>query len=291
MTASHLDGGRERGWAFLLMATTAVIWSTGGLAIKLVDMGPMGVTGVRSALAAATLLVLFRGRLHFGFTPARVGAALGYAGLLITNVVATKLTTAANAILLAYTAPLYVALLAPLFLGERTRRGDWAFIAVTGVGMVLFFLDKLTPAGLWGNIIAVGTGVSYAVFTLCMRAQKDASPVESVILGHVLTALCGLPFALDATPGPWGWAGLFYLGVLQQGVSLALYCWAIRRLGALETILLMTLEPILNPLWVALGYGEVPGPWALAGGMLVIGAVTLRGVIGAFGGRRVAQRS
>ncbi len=265
----------------LLMAATALIWSSGGLAIKLVVWNPMAITGFRSFLAAVTLIFLFRGRLFFGFSPVQLGAALGYAGLLITNVVATKLTTSANAILLAYTAPVYVALLAPWFLREKTRRSDWIFIAATVGGMVLFFLDRLSPSGLWGNIIAIGSGVSYAIFTLCMRAQKSTSPVESVIMGHALTALCGLPFMFDVMPSTESWMGLAYLGILQQGVSLALYTWAIKRLGALEAILIMMLEPIFNPILVAVGFGETPGYWAIIGGMVVIGAVTLRGAMGA----------
>ncbi|WP_147819303.1 DMT family transporter [Salidesulfovibrio onnuriiensis] len=280
---------QENTKAALLMAATALIWSSGGLAIKLVELNPMALTGVRSLLSALTLAALFRGRLDFSLSGARVGAALGYAGLLITNVAATKLTTSANAILLAYTAPVYVALLAPFFLGEKTRRADWAFIAVVLGGMVLFFLDRLSPTGLWGNLVAIGTGISYACFTLCMRAQRCSSPVESVILGHGITALAGLPFLAQGLPDASGWLGLAYLGVLQQGVSLALYVWAIRRLGALEAILIMTLEPIFNPVWVALGYGEVPGPWAVAGGVVVVGAVTLRGVAGAVRGTREAQ--
>ena len=203
--------------ALLLMAATALIWSSGGLAIKLIDWNPMAITGFRSGLAALTLTVLFRGRLRFRFSAVQWAAAGGYAGLLITNVVATKWTTSANAILLAYTAIVYVALLAPWLLGEKTRRSDWVFITVTVGGMILFFLDKLTPTGLLGNVVAVGTGLSYALFTLCMRAQKDASPVESVILGHGITALCGLPFMFAALPGAEGWAGLLYLGVFQQG--------------------------------------------------------------------------
>ncbi len=271
----------ERTKAMLLMAATALIWSSGGLAIKLVDGHPMAITGARSALAVLTLLLLCRGRLRFSFTPAAWGAALGYAGLLVTNVVATKLTTAANAILLAYTAPVYVALFAPCLLHERTRKSDWLFIGVTLCGMALFFLDRLSASGLWGNIVAVGTGISYAAFTLCMRAQKEASPVESVILGHALTAVCGLPFLLQGLPDAASCLGLLYLGILQQGVSLVLYSWAIKRLAALEAILIMTLEPIFNPVWVALGYGELPGRWALAGGCVVIGAVTLRSALAA----------
>lgn len=273
-----------RSRAALLMAACALIWSSGGLAIKVTNLDPMALTGVRSALSALTLCILFRRGPHLSPTPAALGAAMGYAGLLITNVVATKLTTAANAILLAYTAPIYVALLAPLVLKERTRPSDWVFIAAALGGMLLFFLDELTPSGLWGNAIAVGTGLSYAAFTLCMRAQKDADPVDpvdSVILGHIITAVAGTPFLFTGLPDASGWAALAYLGVVQQGLSLAIYVWCIKRLGALEAILIMTLEPILNPVWVALGYGEMPGVWAIAGGVIVIGAVTLRSLAGA----------
>lgn len=270
----------ERTRALLLLAATALLWSSGGLAIKLVDLPPMAITGVRSALSALTLALLFRGRLSFRPGPALVIAALGYAGLLSLNVLATKLTTAANAILLAYTAPVYVALLAPRLLGEKTRPADWLFIGAVLAGMGLFFLDRLSVEGLWGNLAAVGSGLCYAAFTLAMRAQKDASPVESVLLGHVLTACIGLPFLFQALPDARGWLGLAYLGVIQQGVSLALYVWCIKRLGALEAILVMTLEPILNPVWVALGVGELPGLWACLGGAVVVGAVTLRGLAG-----------
>jgi len=268
----------ERTRATLLLAATALLWSSGGLAIKLVDLPPMAITGVRSALSALTLACIFRGELNFRPSPARVLAAVCYCGLLSLNVLATKLTTSANAILLAYTAPVYVALLAPRLLGEKTRPSDWVFVAAVLCGMALFFLDKLSAAGLWGNIAAVGSGACYAGFTLAMRAQKNASPVESVLLGHALTALIGLPFLFAGLPDARGLLGLAYLGIIQQGVSLALYVWCIKRLGALEAILIMTLEPILNPVWVALGVGELPGLWACVGGAVVVGAVTLRGL-------------
>jgi drug/metabolite transporter (DMT)-like permease len=263
------------------MAATAVLWSTGGLAIKLVPLSPMAVAGWRSLLSAATLLLLFRASLDFRPTPARLGAAVAYAGLLVTNVAATKLTTAANAILLAYTAPVYVALLAPVFLGEKTRRADWLFVAASLGGMALFFVDKLSATGFWGNILAVGTGLSYAAFTLCMRAGREDSPVSAVIAGHVLTVLAALPFLADGLPGSLGAGlGLVYLGVVQQGLSLALYVWCIARLPALSAMLLLTIEPIVNPVLVALGYGELPGLWACLGGVVVVAAVTLRGGFG-----------
>ncbi len=262
-----------------LMAATALIWSSGGLAIKCIDLGPLAITGVRSALACLTLLAIPGGRPRGRLSRARLGAALGYAGLLVTNVAATKLTTAANAILLTYTAPLYVALLAPAVLGERTRRLDWLFILAVFGGMLLFFQDNLSVAGLWGTLLAMAAGLCYAVFTLCMRGQKDGAPLPSVTLGHAITAAVCLPFLFyENMPTLSGWLGLLYLGVPQQGLSLALYAWCIKRLSALEAILIMTLEPICNPVWVALGYGELPGPWAMAGGLIVVAAVTLRGV-------------
>ena len=272
---------RENVQAAWGMAATALLWSTGGLAIKLVPLAPIAVAGWRSLLSAATLLVLFRGSLDFRPTPARLGAAAAYAGLLITNVAATKLTTAANAILLAYTAPVYVALLAPYFLGEKTRRADWLFIAATLGGMGLFFVDKLSASGFWGNMLAVGSGLCYAAFTLCMRAGREDSPVSSVIAGHLLTVLAGLPFLPGELPDSvLALLGLGYLGIVQQGVSLALYVWCIKRLPALSAMLLMTLEPICNPLLVAIGYGELPGTWAVCGGLVVVAAVTLRGLAG-----------
>lgn len=285
----------RRGAAVALLALTALLWSSGGLCIKLIELGPMAITGARSALAAAVLVLALRlsrgrdgeGRARFRFSRAELCGAAGYAGLLVSNVAATKLTTAANAILLAYTAPVYVALLAPRLLGEPTRRGDWLFVLATLAGMVLFFLDRLSPGGLTGNLLAVGTGLSYAAFTLSLRSQKEASPLRCILLGHLLTAAAGLPFlAADLARGLWpdtaSLLGLLYLGVAQQGVSLLLYAWCIRRLYALEAILVMTLEPILNPVWVAVGYGERPGPWALAGGAMVLCAVTLRGAAAAW---------
>lgn len=271
-----------RGLAALFLAATALIWGSGGLAIKLVDLPPLALTSARSALSALTLALVFRGRLNFSraaLSPARLCAAGSYAALLALNVAATKWTTAANAIFLAYTAPVYVALLAPRLLGERTRPLDWAFIAAVLCGMGLFFLDRLSAEGLLGNLAAAASGLAYAAFTLSMRAQKDASPVESVLLGHVLVALLGLPQLLTTTPAASDLLGLAYLGIVQQGLSLALYVWCIKRLGALEAMLIMTLEPILNPLLVALGTGELPGGFAVAGGAVVVGAVTLRGIL------------
>jgi len=270
-----------RATATLLLACTAIAWSSGGLAIKLIDWTPMAVTGLRSGLAALVLLGFLGRRALKRPSRSEFIAAVSYAGLLASNVAATRLTTSANAILLAYTAPVYVALAAPRILGEPTRRADWLMVAACLGGMVLFFLDKLGPGGLTGNLLAVGTGVSYAAFTLAMRASKDADPLAAVFFGHCLTCLAGLPFMLASAPAAGSWPWLIYLGVVQQGLPLLLYVWCVKRLTALEIILVMTLEPILNPVWVALGYGELPGPFAVAGGSIVLLAVTGRALAAA----------
>ena len=263
------------------LAATAFFWSTGGVAIKAVALPAMSIAGGRGLVAGLVLLAIFWRRLDWQLRPARLVAAGCYSAMLLTNVAATKLTTAANAILLAYTAPIYVALLAPLVLGERTRRLDWLCIGLTLGGMVLFFLDGLTPSGWWGNLLAVGTGLSYAGFMVAMRAGREDAPLSAIVLGHGLTAVIGLPFLLAAPPSGLGdWLGIGYLGLVQQGASLVLYVWCIARVAAVPAMLALTLEPLCNPIWVALCQGEVPGPWALLGGTVVVGAVLARGVLG-----------
>ncbi len=205
----------------------------------------------------------------------QIAAAVAYAACTVTFVTATKLTTAANAILLQYTAPVYVALLSAWFLDEPIRPADWAALAVVLAGMGLFFGDELKFENLTGNLIAIASGVCFAAMTLLMRKQKDGSPVESLVLGNVIAFVIGAPWMLRAPHlPPSGWLALLILGFVQLGLSYWLYARAIKHITALELVLLPVLEPILNPLWTWLAYGEHPGHWAFAGAVLVLGGVT-----------------
>ena len=186
---------------------------------------------------------------------------------------------AANAILLQFTAPIYVAFLAAWLLKEKTRLYDWLTVFVVIGGMGLFFLDNLSMQGVWGNLIAAASGVTFALFTVFMRMQKDGSPLESVLLGNILTALIGLPFLSLAMPTSNGWLLLVGLGVVQLGIPYILFSRAIKHATALEAILIPIIEPLLNPLWVFLILGETPGMFALAGGVIVMAAVTTRCVM------------
>jgi drug/metabolite transporter (DMT)-like permease len=261
-----------------LVICAAVLWSTGGLAIKSVEWNALAIAASRSAIAAVTVYVLI-GRPRFTFSAVQIGGALAYAVTVTLFVAANKLTTAANAIFLQYTAPVYVALFGAWFLREHPSRLDWVLIVVAISGVALFFIDELSWHGLWGNLCALGSGLAFASLILLLRRQKDASPIESVLLGNALTALIGLPFTFSSWPSPKSWLGLVWLGVFQLGLAYVLYARGIKQVRALESTLISTVEPVLNPLWVMLFLGELPGLWSWIGGGLVILAATVRGVL------------
>ncbi|MCE5283346.1 MAG: DMT family transporter [Deltaproteobacteria bacterium] len=267
----------KRPRAVLLLITAAVLWSLAGVLIKGVSLPALAVAGYRSAIALPVLLIFF-GRRAVDFSAAQWIGGVCYAATVTLFVAATKLTTAGNAILLQYTAPLYVALLSGWVLKERIRWFDWVTIAAVLVGMALFFLDRLSAGGMAGNVLAIASGVAYASLIVALRRQKDASPAGSAILGNLLTALACLPWMAQSVPGGGDWIGLVLLGVFQIGVSYVCYVVAVRSVTAMEAVLVPMIEPILNPLWVLLWMGERPGPWALWGGAVVILAVLFRGI-------------
>jgi len=273
-----------RGKAVLLLVAAAVLWSTGGLFIKSVDWDPFAIAGTRSAIAALVVLMyLRRPKIRWSLPQFLGGAA--YAATVVLFVLANKLTTAANAIVLQYACPVYVALLGAVFLGERVSARAWITVAVTLGGIVLFFLDRLSPGGFTGNMLAVVSGMSLAVLVICLRKQKDGSPTESILLGNLFAVLVCLPFMFRSAPSLRGMAALAFLGVFQLGFSYIIYSRAIRQVPALQSIIVPIIEPVLNPVWVFLFVGEAPGPWAVAGGVIVIAAVVVYSALEAKQGR------
>ncbi len=272
------SAGSERRQAVILLIIAAVLWSTGGFLIKLVVWHPFAIAGMRSAIAAVVLLLFVR-RPQITWSATQLGCALAYAGTVVMFAVANKYTTAANAILLQYTAPVYIALFGAWFLNERTTRLDWMTVFLVLTGMTLFLFDGLKTGNWLGNGLALASAVSFASLVLLLRKQKDASPIESVILGNLLAALIGLPFMFGTMPGAQSWLGLILLGVFQLGISYLLYAKAIRHITALEAVLIPVIEPLLNPIWVMLMFGEKPSGLALIGGIIVLGSVTARGVV------------
>ena len=259
-----------------LLLICAVLWSSAGVLIKYIAWPPLAVAGGRGLIAGLFLLAVHR-PLRFTWSPLQLGAALAYLGCTVPFAVATKLTSAANAILLQYTAPVWVALLGAWLLGERTTKADWLALMLVFAGMGLFFAHGLELQGALGNSLAIFSGVSFALMAVLMRKQKDGSPIESIIIGNLLGAAIGLPFALgQPLPPSDGLLALLALGLLQLGLPYLLYARAIKHVTAFEAVLIPVIEPVLNPVWVLLFIGEKPGGLALAGGALIIGAVTWR---------------
>jgi drug/metabolite transporter (DMT)-like permease len=269
--------------AIVYLLITVILWSTSGLFVKLLPWHPLALNAVRSIIAAAVIWIYVR-RPHFTWSFTQVGAAVTYVAANTCFIAATQLTTAANAIFLQYTAPLWVAIFGTWYLHERPKPADWYAMAAIFAGMLLFFGDNLSLNGYVGNLLAILGGISFAWMILFMRKQKDGSPVESALLGNILAFLIGLPFLF----GPWAdmpafsaqdWVILIFLGIFQLGIPFILYSRAIQYLAAVEAVLILTLEPILNPIWVFLGVGETPGRFALLGAAIVLAAVTIRAVI------------
>jgi len=260
------------------VALCALLWSTGGLFVKLVSWNPFALAGIRSLVGGLVILIYIR-RPRFTWSFAQIAGALCYAACMIGFVTANKLTTAANAILLQYTAPLYAAIFGWIFLKEKASALDWVTIAVVVGGMALFFMDRLSLGNMLGNVVAIASGVFFAGAIVAFRAQKEGSSLESILLSHAVTFAVSIPFLWSGWPSLAGWGGMAFLGVFQIGISSILLSYGVKHVTALQSLLTSVLEPIFNPLWVFLAIGELPGPRALAGGAVILVAVTARSVL------------
>ena len=270
--------------AALALALTATLWSVGGVFIKSVEWNPLAIAGARSGIAAVfMLLVLGKPKIRFSWP--LVGAAVSTASCMLLFVCATRLTTAANAVVLQYLAPLHVAILAPKFLGEPTKGRDWLALALALSGMTLFFWDEVSPDGQLGIILALGSSFAFAGIPLCLRRMGgEGGQTEAVILGHVLLGAVCLPFYFQGSlPDMKGIGALLILGIIQTGLAYYIFTKAIRHVRALPAMLIPVIEPILNPVWVFLFIGERPSGHALVGGMIVLGAATMQGLMAARG--------
>ena len=267
--------------AILFLVLTAILWSSSGLLVKIISWQPLSILSGRSILSSVVFWIFLKYPTRFYWTRLQVTGAVAYVGTQIFFIMATKLTTAANAIFLQYTLPIYIVFFGYWFLNERPQRADWISLIVIFAGLFLFFGDDLNFDGFTGNILAIVSGMAMALLMLCMRKQKDGTPANTILLGNIIGAVIGLPFLFQESYSLPNLSIIAYLGIFQIGLSFVLYSIAIKQVQALEATLILTLEPILNPLWVFLVIGETPGKLALIGGMFVIGAVTARAVVSA----------
>ena len=265
--------------AVLALLLSVLLFSTSGLLIKLSSWDALALNGARSLIAAAVIWLYLR-HPHFTWSRVQVGGAILYALTIITFVQATKWTTAANAIFLQFSAPLWVALFGIRLLGERPKRSDWATMIAVAFGMLLFFGGDLTRTGYWGNLLAIFSGMCMALMLITLRLQKEGSPTETILLGNLIAAAIGLPFILlgDQPLNPREISIILFLGIFQQGLPFIIVTLVIKQLRAIEMILIQTLEPILNPIWVYLFIDERPSPSALLGAVIVTTAITINAI-------------
>ena len=268
----------KRNTAIKYMIIASVLWSIGGIFIKLINWNPMAIAGSRSAIAALVMMVYLK-KFKFKINKSMLICACSYSLLVILFVSANKLTTSANAILLQFTSPVWVALLSRAILKQKISRIDGITIIFVILGMIMFFIDELEMSYLLGNILAILSGIVMAGMILLFQQQKENSLVEITLLGNVITAIVGIPFYFISSPGMESILPLFILGVFQLGIPYLLYVLAIPNVTAIDAVLIPVLEPLLNPLWVFIFAKESPTFFSLLGGGLVLLSVTVRGII------------
>jgi drug/metabolite transporter, DME family len=268
--------------ARLFLLLTAVLFSTGGAAVKACTIGSWQVAGLRSAFAIVALLIAVPStRARWTAPVLLVGASQAATMLLFVS--STKLTTAANAIFLQSTAPLYVLLLAPVLLREPVSRTDLYFLAAFLGGLAIIFVGDASPTATApnpaiGNWLGVASGVAWASTVMGYRwAARDPSVFGAALLaGNVIVALVAIPLGWPITATASDWAIVAFLGVFQISLSYAFLAIAMREVPALEASLLMLLEPVLNPVWTWLVHGERVGTASLVGGAIVLVTTALR---------------
>jgi drug/metabolite transporter, DME family len=283
---NHLDSLKKRTSVspLLLVFGAAVLWSTGGLFIKAIHLSALELSFGRSLLAAITIAIFTR-REGFGINKISAITSILYAALIILFVLSTKLTTAANAIFLQYTAPVYVLILEPIFYKEKFRGRDFITVALCVAGMSLFFVGKLRPEDVSGNLLALASGVCFALFFLLLRHSKarDVNRASSAIYGNLIAVAICAPWFLGAVRRGIGLpdlACIAYLGIVQIGFAYVLFTLAMARgVRSLDAGIIGYIEPVLNPVWVFLFIGERPSGWAIVGGLIIIVSVLSHTII------------
>lgn len=270
----HRLNSHQSGMVAILAA--AFLWSTGGLFIKLISLDAQAILSLRALFSATLFGLLFRKKVWY-FSWNTFLVAICYAGLVSCFVISTKLTTAANAIFLQYTAPIYLILLEPLLFRTKVERVNILTVVVCFLGMGLFFVGDLQLGDMRGNLLALLSGVSLAAMMLAQRFNPPERHESAIFQGNLLVFLLFLPAVWQGkAPTPSEWGMLLFLGFIQLGLGYVLFTYGLKRVSALESSLVAMLEPVLNPVWVLIGYGEQPAPTAIIGGLLIVGVLVWR---------------
>ncbi len=268
--------------AILFVVAASLLWSTGGLLIKMVSWHPLAISGMRSGISALVMLLFFR--IVYKRFPKKPDkfvwlAAFNYMILVMLFVSANKLTTSANAILIQFNSPIWALVIGGIFLKEKFGKKDYTTVAIVFVGMILFFIGDIDGGGIIGNILAVLSGISMALMIISLKKIQNRKPIEIVIWGNAMMFVAGIPFYGGLSFTGTNVIGILLLGIFQLGFSYIFFTKGIEHVSVLEGILIPVLEPLLNPLWVFFGTGEKPGILALVGGVIVVSAVVYHSIV------------
>ena len=269
--------------AIIEMLICATLWSTGGIFIKLLPWNGFAVAGLRSLIAGATMGVyMLLKKYRFMLSRRTFLSGVFTACVYTCFVLANKLTTAANAIVLQFTSPVFIVIFSALFFHKKIRRADLAAVLFTLLGVALFFFDQLKPGYILGNCVAIVAGMFMAGMFVTVGEMQGEERFSAIFIGQMLTFLVGLPFVIATKPELTAQtlSCILALGVFQLGISYILYVKASVYCPPLACCLLGAVEPLLNPVWVFLFDGERPGLFALIGSVIVIVSVTLWCIFG-----------
>lgn len=261
-----------------LLILTSILWSFSGVCTKFISWNGFAVAGIRGLIAAVMILIVNK-RPRLPRSGYQVAAIFSYVGLVVLLILSTKLTTAANAILLQYTAPIYSAVLGYFVLKEPVSRRDVTTIVLVLIGLAIFLYDGLADGRMAGNLIALLSGVCYGAMNVFMRRCDKDAPADNIFWGNLLAFLLMLPFMGQPEITAVNIGIILFMGIFQLGLAYILYAAAIPYVPALEATIITVLEPILNPVWVMLLYGERPGVLTIIGGVIVLLAISGRDIL------------
>ncbi len=272
---------QNRNNALILMAFAAVLWSTGGLFVKLIPWHPLAIYGGR-ALIANTVIFIYMLYDHKKpkskekqqpFLTLNLHTFLGglaYSSLSLFYISATKFTTAANAIVLQFTAPVWIILFSLLFLKKKPRKEDLIAVLFVMIGISVFFVDGIETGHIFGNLLGVCSGISLATMVLITKHKNTRKPIEITFIGNAISTIIGIGFVFSQQFNPTIIFYLLFLGIFQIGLSFILYSISIPHISSLDAVFIPVLEPLLNPVWVFLLTGEKIGSIAILGAIIVL---------------------
>ncbi|MCL2391261.1 MAG: DMT family transporter [Oscillospiraceae bacterium] len=255
----------------LCMVAAAICWSLGGLLFQFIPWNATSIIGLR-ALFAAIVFAIFRKSIKVKLTPGNIMAALFLSATTMLFVFSNQLTTAAAAVMLQFTAPVFILLIQFLFYKKKPKPSELVAVVITILGMLLFFADDIDAGHMLGNILAIISGLTFACVFVCNQ-RPDTEPEQSVMLGFLINAILWTPFAFfdsNITAEFVPWIFIIVMGVVQVGFAYVFFTIGIKHTPALLASLIVALEPVLNPIWVALFTPERPGRYAIFGGAVIV---------------------